>query len=78
MLKREEAVALLKIIVSSCESFSNAQSVSIAKENDAWILDVSWLPDHIDAECLRAIAKKQFLEIINSNGHTVFRSSTKT
>jgi hypothetical protein len=71
-------VALLKIIVSSCDSFSNAQSVSIAQENGAWALDVSWLPDHVDAQCLQAIAKKQGLEIIMSDGHTVFRSSIKT
>jgi hypothetical protein len=63
--------------MNTCYSFSNAQAVSLSKENDDWVLDLNWLADRADMDCLREIAKRQNLEMNTTGGHTVFRSAKK-
>ena len=75
-MERQEAVLLLKEIMSGCESFHTAQAVSVSynKITDSWELGVSWLPDHSEMECLRKIIAEHKLEMVEISGKTVFRS----
>jgi hypothetical protein len=77
-MNREDAVSLLKEIMSSCPTFSEAQAVSIMAERGGWSLNVFWVPHISDGDCLGKIVSKHGLEVIASNGRTVFRSPVKS
>ena len=79
IIKREDAVSLLKRVMVDCPSFCAAPAVSIAKdkERDSWELSVFWVPDSSDGDCLEKIVHERGLEVVTSNGHTVFRSVKK-
>ncbi len=70
---------LLKEIMAICESFHYAQAVSIVndKKSGSWELRVHWVPDPSETERLEKIVAKHGLEMVTSNGRTVFRSPEK-
>lgn len=75
-MNRRETVSLLKELMKDCESFHTAQAVSIQynKLKDSWELHLSWIPHPLETECLKEITSKHGLEMVTSNGKTVFRS----
>ena len=75
-VNRQEAVSLLKELMTDCESFHTAQAVSIQRDklNDSWEIKVSWIPHPSDTECLKRINAKHNLEMETLDGKTVFRS----
>lgn len=75
-MNRGDAISLLKEAMAACPSFCTAQAVSIAEDNerDSWVLSVFWVPDALDGDCLEKIAAKRSLEVVTTNGRTVFRS----
>ena len=75
-LNRQEAVLLLKELASICGSFYDALSVSIekSKENTGWELRINCLPNPSEVECIEKILAKHSYEMVNVNGHCVFRS----
>ena len=76
-MKREEAVSLLKEIMTDCESFHTAKAVSIQydRTNDSWALSVTWLPYPSETDCLNKIIAKHNLEMTTKNERTIFHSS---
>ena len=75
-VNRQEAVSLLKELMTDCESFHNAQAVSMQHNRlkDSWEIHVSWVPHPLETECLKKIASKHSLEMETLDGKTVFRS----
>jgi hypothetical protein len=75
-MDRQEAVSLLKELMTYCGSFHTAQAVSIHHNRlkDSWELHVRWIPYPLESECLKKITAKYGLEMITSNEKTVFRS----
>jgi hypothetical protein len=73
---RQEAVSLLKELMTHCDSFHTAQAVSIHHNRlkDSWELHVSWIPHPLESECLKKITAKHGLEMETSNEKTVFHS----
>ena len=73
---RRETVSLLRELMTDCESFHTAQAVSIQydKLKDSWELHVSWIAHPLETECLKKICTGHGLEMVMSNGKTVFRS----
>lgn len=78
-MNRQEAVLLLKEIMTSCESFHTANTVSLEhnKANDTGDLHVSWTPHSSETERLTKIVAKHRLEMVTTNERTVFRSPSK-
>jgi hypothetical protein len=73
-MKRQEAVLLLKEIMTNCASFYDAKMVSISQNvNGDWELDVSWMPHPLEIDCLNKIVANHGAEIISSDARTVFR-----
>ncbi len=74
-MQRQEAVLLLKEIMTSCSSFYDAKMVSISQNvaNGNWELHVSWMPHPSDADCLKKIVANHSAEILSSDERTVFR-----
>jgi hypothetical protein len=72
----QEAILLLKEIVSVCGSFNNAQVVSIDnnQKSNSWELQVNYVPNPSEIECLEKIVASHILEMVNVNGRFVFRS----
>lgn len=75
-MNRQETVSLLKEIIAVCGSFYDARAVSIQidKNSDSWELQVNWVPNPSEAECLQKILAKHILEMVTINGYCVFRS----
>ena len=75
-MNRQEAVSLLKELMTYCESLHNAQAVSIQRNQlkDSWEIHVSWIPHPLETECLKKITAKHSLEMETLDGKTVFRS----
>lgn len=75
-MNRQEAVLLLKEIMTECESFHYAKVVSIehGKGSDSWELRVFWVPHPSEIECLEKIVVKHSVEMVTSNGRSVFGS----
>ena len=77
-LKRQDAVSLLREIMTACLSFCAAQAVSLTESNEGnWELSVFWVPDALDGDCLDKIVAARNLEVISTNGRLVFRSQQK-
>ena len=76
---RQEAVSLLRELMNAFESFHIAQAVALEynKANDSWELHVSWKPNPSDSNSLAKIVADHGLEMITTNGQTVFRSARK-
>lgn len=72
-MERADAVLLLKEIIRDCESFSQAQAVSISKEGQSWILKAKWIRPDSERECLNNIILKHRVEISEVGEYTVFR-----
>lgn len=75
-MNREDAIAVLRKIMASCDSFSTAQAVTITqdKETQSWVLKVNWTPLTEENGCLDKILDAYNLEAITTNGRTVIRS----
>jgi hypothetical protein len=75
-MNRQEAVSILKEMIAVCNSFRDAQAVSIAKGKltDSWELRIHCVPHQAEIACLQKIVAKHRLEMITSNGKTIFRS----
>jgi hypothetical protein len=75
-MNRQEAVLLLKEIVSVCGSFNNAQVVSIDNnpKSNSWELQVNYVPHPSEIACLEKIVANHTLEMVNINGRFIFRS----
>ena len=75
-MNRQEAVLLLKEIISVCGSFNDAQSVSINnnQKSDSWELQVNYVPHISEVVCLEKIVANRGLEMVIINGFSVFRS----
>jgi hypothetical protein len=78
-LKREDAISLLREIMSACVSFNTAQAVSVAmdKESKRYVLSVNWTPHPSEIGCLDKILLDRNLETITAQGRTIFRSRQK-
>ena len=77
-MNRDEAVSLLREIMSACPSFVSASSVSLFQEEDVWVLRVMWSPDAFDGGCLENIVAVHELEVVtSSDGWTTFKSRPK-
>jgi hypothetical protein len=78
-MNRQEAVSILKEMIAICSSFRDAQAVAIAKNkaNDNWELQVHCVPHPSEIACLEKIVAEHLLEMVTSNGKTVFRSRSK-
>lgn len=65
--------------MTDCESFHTAQAVAIQhnKAIDSWELYVSWFPHPSETASLETIVAKHGLEMVTSNGRTVFRLQQK-
>jgi hypothetical protein len=76
-MNRQEAVSLLREIMSSCESFKLAQAVSIKHDKGAqgYFLCVKWVPHVSERSCLESIRQRYNVEISESEGYTVFNTS---
>ena len=74
-MKRQEAVLLLKEIMTSCASFYDANMVSISQNvvNGDWELDVSWMPHPLEIDCLKKIVTNHGAEMQSSDERTIFR-----
>jgi hypothetical protein len=75
-MKRIDIVTLLKDITTSCKSSPKLEGAVITehKNEDGWMLSITWIPDSFDKECLNQIALKHNLKVISTEGHVVFRS----
>jgi len=75
-VNREEAVSLLKEMMTICGSFHDAQVVSIRRDNanESWELHVHCVPHRSEIPCIEKIVAKHCLEMVTSNGKTIFRS----
>jgi glutamate 5-kinase len=75
-MNRQEAVLLLKEIISVCGSFNDAQSVSIDnnKKSNSWELQVNYVPHSSEVACLEKVFANRGLEMVIINGFSVFRS----
>ena len=78
-MNRQEAVLLLKEIMTNCESFNTANAVTINnnESNNSWELYVNWTPHPLEADCLNKIVANHGLEMVATNGRTIFRSIKK-
>jgi hypothetical protein len=79
-LNRQEAIAVVRKIMARCTSFNTAQAVNITKdkEKQGWVLNVNWTPSSDENGCLDNILDEYNLELITTNGCTVFRSIQKS
>ncbi len=77
-MKRIDSVLLLKEIMASCKSSPKLEGAIVTehKNEDGWMLSITWVPDDIDKECLYQIAIKRNLKVTTAEGHVVFRSLT--
>ena len=74
-MERKDAVALLKEISVTCESFRFAQSVSITfDKKKGCVLNVNWTPDSSENEALSKILNNYYAEAVMANGRTVISS----
>jgi hypothetical protein len=75
-MNRREVVLLLKEIMVVCESFHDAQAVSIQNEkgSDSWELHVWWVPYASETPLLQKIVANHGLEMVTYNGKSIFRS----
>jgi hypothetical protein len=75
-MNRQEAVLLLKEMISVCGSFNDAQAVSIEynKKSNGWELQVKCVPPASEIECLEKIVANHGLEMVTINGCSVFQS----
>jgi hypothetical protein len=73
-LDREQAVNLLKELMSTCISFTNAQAVSIGwdKETDHYFLRAKWMSDKSEKQCLNALTFKYEVQMSEKDGYTEF------
>jgi hypothetical protein len=71
-LDRAGAVSLLKEIIHECESFIEAQAVSISKAESGWILKAKWICPQFERDCLRGIMLKHSVLISELDDYTVF------
>jgi hypothetical protein len=67
---------LIREIMAVCESFHDAQVVSIQneKKSDSWELRVCWVPYASDIKRLEKIVANHGVEMVTFNGYSVFRS----
>ena len=74
-MNRQQAVLLLKEIMTTCSSFFDTTMVSINhnEANSAWELHVGWTPHPLETECLKRTIVKYGAEIFLLNEQTVFR-----
>jgi hypothetical protein len=71
-LDRAGAVLLLKEIMHECESFIEAQAVSISETESGYILKAKWICPQFERDCLRRIMLKHNVEISELDDYTVF------
>jgi hypothetical protein len=76
-MNREDTVSLVRELMVACPSFVTASSVSIFQEKDVWALSVMWTPDTFDGNCLEKIVADRDLQVVTSDGRTIFRSQQK-
>jgi hypothetical protein len=74
-LNRDDALNLLKEIMSDCESFRFAQAVSISldKKSQRWVLSAKWVRPESEKTCLDNIIVNRGVEVLEKDGYTVFR-----
>ena len=70
---RTDAVSLLREIMRDCESFKEAQAVSISKSGSSWILKAKWIRPQSEQDCLNNIIFKHGVEVSELDDYTVFR-----
>jgi hypothetical protein len=67
---------VLNELLVACASFSFAQAVALAVDEgtENWSIRVNWAPHPMENGCLDKILTDHRLEVVTSNGRTVFRS----
>jgi hypothetical protein len=75
-MKRVDTVLLLKEIMDSCKSSPKLEGAVVTehKNEDGWMLSITWIPDFSDKKCLDQIALKHNLKVTSTEGQVIFRS----
>ena len=78
-MKRIDTVLLLKEIMGSCKSSPKLEGAVVTehKNEDGWMLSITWIPDISDKKCLDQIGLKHNLKVTRTEGQVIFRSMAK-
>jgi hypothetical protein len=78
-MKRIDTVLLLKEIMDSCKSSPKLEGAVVTehKNEDGWMLSITWIPDIRDKKCLDQIAIKHNLKVTSTEGQVIFRSQAR-